>query len=138
MLDDDKIKIIEEKYKGKYVIDSCLKGVYDTWANFPTMIFYTEKAHPAGSNYFALYRDFNEISEKTHWMITDGISGVQGDFYGYLFPGDELLHSRYRHDYCRHGGIAIDGGRDYVRVIGEDKSARGVKFNIVNGEIKIQ
>jgi hypothetical protein len=137
MLDEKNINIIEKKYNGKYVIDSCLRGMYNTWANFPAMIFYSEIPHPQGSNYFALYKSFNEISEETNWMITDGASGVEGEFYGFLFPDGELLHSRYRHDYCRHGGIAIDGGRDYVHVIGDDESARGVKFKIVNGQLEL-
>ena len=53
--DDDTILKIEDKYNATYVFESCLKDAYGNWANFPVAIFYTEEAHPEGSNYFGLY-----------------------------------------------------------------------------------
>ena len=56
-LKPDTIKKIEQEYNGKYVLESCLKKKDGGWYNFPVAIFYTEQAHPEGSNYFAIYRD---------------------------------------------------------------------------------
>lgn len=134
MLPDDLIKEVEKRYDAKYVIDSCLKFDIvrnDVWANFPVVVFYTEQAHPRGSNYFALYK--NGLGEV---MITNGLNAVEGEFNGFLFDDGDLVHSRYRHDYFDHRGAVVDGGRDYFRSSGSPPDgARLVKFKVVDGEL---
>jgi len=100
---------VEEMYKAKYVFESCLKQTSGNWSNFPCAIFYTETPHPEGSNYFGLYRtDYGDI------MITNGISATEEPFDA-LQVGDDVIYSRYRHDYREHNGAMVDGGRDYFR-----------------------
>jgi hypothetical protein len=131
MFEDDKIAGIEQHYNAAYVIDACLKSTNGFWVDFPAAIFYTEKAHPEGSNYFAYY-----WSENDGWMITNGFNAVQGVFNGFVFEDGELVHSRYRHDYFEHRGAMVDGGRDYVRSSACPEGAKAIRFQVVNGEIK--
>ena len=102
------LKLIEEKYNGKFVFESCLKNKDGGWCNFPAAIFYNEKAHPEGSNYFAIWYD-----DSGHVMISNGISATE-PFYG-IIVDDTVYYSCYRHDYREYNGFFIDGGRDYSR-----------------------
>lgn len=104
------ISLIEEKYNAKYVFESCLKGEHG-WHNFPAAIFYTETPHPQGSNYFAFYRNLSG-----EFMITNGITATE-PFEG-LQVGENVIYSRYRHDYREYKDVAVDGGRDYLKVVG--------------------
>lgn len=135
MLDDKIIALIEQRYKAKYIMDSCLKTIDDQWANFPAAFFYTEAKHPQGSNYMALYSGGPNYDQ---WMITDGIRITEGTHNGFLV-GDELVHSRYRHDFFQHNGVTTDGGRDYFRwgVIDEalEEGVKKIQFKIVDGNI---
>ena len=111
-LDDDTILKIEDKYNATYVFESCLKDVYGNWANFPVAIFYTEEAHPEGSNYFGLY-----LTEDKTLMITNGIKATEESFSGVMAKNGDVIYSRYRHDYrtSDDGSVFVDGGRDYFR-----------------------
>ena len=106
-LKPDGIAKVENMYNAKYVFESCLK-TKNGWCNMPVAIFYTEVAHPEGSNYFGLYRtDFGDI------MITNGISATEP--FNALQVGDDIIYSRYRHDYREFNGAIVDGGRDYFK-----------------------
>ena len=119
---------VEEMYNAKYVFESCLKTKDGGWSNFPVAIFYTEKAHPRGSNYMGLYRtDFGEF------MVTDGISATEP--FDALQIGEDIIYSRYRHDYREFKGAMVDGGRDYFK-----RSAdRGepVKLKVVGDHLEV-
>ena len=128
---EEQIKIIEEKYNAKYVIDSCLKNIGGSWVNFPAAIFYTEIAHPHGSNYMAMYH--SDIHDGL--MVADGKSALVGKFGGFLFDDGELVHSRYRHDYFVHRDAIVDGGRDYFRSGGLVEGARRIYFKIEKDQI---
>lgn len=132
MLSDKWTEQIEQKYSAKYVIDTCIKNVQGNWTNFPAAIFYTDKKHPNGSNYMALFKHYGDHLE---WMITDGFEAVQGEFHGLIFGDGELMHSRYRHDYFEHRCSMVDGGRDYFRFSPDPDTARRVIFKIVDGNI---
>jgi len=125
------IKIIEDKMNAKFVFESCLKNRDGGWANVPVAIFYTEKAHPEGSNYFGLYTDvYGRVT------ISNAISATE-PFNGLLID-DEVIYSRYRHDFREHNGVFIDGGRDYLRCggarIGDTLS---VKIHVVNDHLEV-
>ena len=127
----DAIPLIEEKYKAKYVFETCIKSYDGGWCNFPSMIFYTEEAHPEGSNYFAIY--FN-MGNKT--MITNGISAVE-DFQG-IQVGDDVIYSRYRHNYNELNEVFVDGGRDYLRYGGPDMEViKPVKIRVVKDHLEV-
>lgn len=110
-LTQEQITDIEDKYAGTYVFESCLKDKDGKWLNFPAAIFYTEKAHPEGSNYFAMFMLHG------HPMIADGISATEGHIVGIKAFNGDVIYSRYRHDYrvSSDKTVFIDGGRDYLR-----------------------
>lgn len=120
---------VEELRNCKYVFESCLRSTGGTWCNFPAAIFYNETPHPQGSNYMALYEDAGSF------YVADGISATE-PFTG-LQVGDQIIYSRYRHDYRMIGDvdedIFIDGGRDYVRCGG----GRTVKLQVVKDKLEV-
>jgi hypothetical protein len=127
----EQIQKIESYYKAKYICETCLKGREGGWANFPVAVFYTEKAHPEGSNYFGLF--FNGRGELT---ITNAISALE-PFAGIMIEND-VVYSRYRHDYREHNGIFVDGGRDYLRCGGADyDKAKIVNLQIVKDNLEL-
>lgn len=128
MFNDKQIKRIEKSYNATYVCETCIKS-HDEWVNFPCAIFYTEKAHPEGSNYFAMY--FNFDGDLT---ITNGITATE-PFFG-VQVDDTVIYSRYRHDYRTLGDVSVDGGRDYLKVCG-NINAPQVKLQIIKDELKV-
>jgi len=127
-LKPDGIAKVENMYDAKYVFESCLRMKDGGWCNIPVAIFYTEKAHPEGSNYFGLYRtDFGDL------MITDGISAIEP--FNALQIDEDIIYSRYRHDYREYKGAMVDGGRDYFRCSAD----RGVpvKLKVVKDKLEL-
>jgi hypothetical protein len=115
-------------YNAKYVFESCLKTRTDGWSNYPVAIFYTEQAHPRGSNYMGLY-----VDEYGRLLITDGIAATEP--FDALQIGEDIIYSRYRHDYREFKGAMVDGGRDYFK-----RSAdRGVpvKLKVVGDHLEV-
>ena len=107
-LKPDGIAKVEQMYNAKYVFETCLKTRFGGWSEFPVAIFYTEEAHPQGSNYMGLYRnDFGDM------MVCNGISALEE--FDALQIDEDIIYSRYRHDYGELGEASIDGGRDYVK-----------------------
>lgn len=111
---ENQIKLIEKKYKAKYVMDACLPHEHGGWANFPVAIFYTKTPHPEGSNYFAFFPD--PVNSKL--TITNGYAAIKDPIEA-LMIDETVIYSSYRHDYRSFDGVFIDGGRDYTRIGGE-------------------
>jgi hypothetical protein len=124
-LNAESIKLVEEKYNAKFVFESPLKLPNGNWSDESVAVFYTEEAHPQGSNYFGLYYT------KEGWMITNAISAVEEPFDA-LCIDEEVVYSRYRHDYRPHKGVFVDGGRDYMRYGGERFSEAKIVKLVVN------
>lgn len=128
-LDQDGIVYIEQKYNAKYVFESCLKGK-NGWLDFPAAIFYTDVPHPKGSNYFALY-----VDESDRFMITNGISAIE-PFSGIQID-ENVYYSRYCHDYRDCGPVAIDGGRDYTKLVGDMKAGKRVTIQVNKDHLEL-
>ena len=134
---EDMIAVFEKEYNAKYVLETDLLGKdkfsgATFWLNKPAAIFYTEKAHPRGSNYFALYFDGSSL------MITDGLHSVKDVVFSGIEAEGEVVYSRYRHDY-REGknGAFVDGGRDYFRYGGDRfDDYNVVKFKVVKDHLE--
>jgi hypothetical protein len=126
---------VEELYKAKFVMESCVKSGRGGWSDFPVAIFYTEEAHPQGSNYFGLYTQRDYKTGESHFMITNGISATE-PFQG-IRVGDNVYYSRYCHDYRQCGKVAIDGGRDYTRLVGDIDSAETVMLHVVKDKLEV-
>ena len=130
-LKPDGIAKIENMYKAAFVMESCIKGKHG-WANFPAAIFYTEEAHPKGSNYFALYHD------GSRFMITNGISATEP--FDALQVGEDIIYSRYRHDFREYGEAYVDGGRDYMKWGTTDvnlKETAVVKLQVIKDKLEV-
>lgn len=132
-LTQEQIRDIEDKYAGTYVFESCLKDKDGKWLNFPAAIFYTDKAHPEGSNYFAMFILHGCL------MIADGITAVKNVVYTGLEAEDQVVYSRYRHDFrSLKNGAYIDGGRDYFRYGGDSfNDYNVVRFKVVKDRLDI-
>ena len=108
-----------------------MKSKSGNWTLITAAIFYTEEAHPEGSNYFAIY-----YNDQNHLMISNGISAIE-PFEGILIDND-VIYSRHRHDYRCHNGIFVDGGRDYLRWGGERYlSATPVKIKVNKDRLEV-
>ena len=136
-LKKEAIETIEKEYKAKYILETDLlrKDGYSGatfWANKPAAIFYTEKAHPKGSNYFALYFKGDSL------MITDGLPSINNVVFQGLEAEGVVEYSRYRHDYREvKNGAFVDGGRDYFRYGGDNFSDYNVvKFKVVEDRLE--
>lgn len=106
------IAAIEEHYSAKYVCETCVKNKMGNWINQPMALFWTEKAHPEGSNYFVIYwggMDANTL------MVSNGITALDEPIQGVLASDGVVYYSKYRHDFRNIPGGFIDGGRDYLR-----------------------
>jgi len=131
------IEVFEKQYNAKYILETDLLGTdqysgVTFWGNKPAAIFYTEKAHPKGSNYFALYFRGDSL------MITDGLPSIKDVVFQGLEAEGEVVYSRYRHDF-REGknGAYVDGGRDYFKYGGDKfEDYNIVKFKVVEDRLE--
>lgn len=122
------IPLLEKKYKVKYVCETCIKS-NGYWRNHPSLIFYSEKAHPEGSNYLAVSMQNNSL------LLSNGISAIE-PFTGIEADNGEIIYSRFRHDFRTSSdkSVSIDGGRDYTRMLG-DTTPKSVTLQIVKDEV---
>ena len=109
-----KVDVVEQKYNAKYVGDFCIKTKHG-WSESPVAIFWQETPPVEGySHYFGLF------SQNGSLMITDGSSAFSEPISGIVADNGEVIYSRYRHDfhYSTDNSVAVDGGRDYMRCLG--------------------
>ena len=125
----EQIEKIEQHYNAKFVCETSLKVKGGGWSNFPVAVFYTETAHPEGSNWFGLYSREGEL------RITDAKTALE-PFDGLLLEDGSVFFSRYRHDYQRlEDGTFVDGGREYIRY--NPGKGKVVKLQIVKDQLEI-
>lgn len=97
----------------KYVCTSALNH-----GTVASDIFYRETPHPNfGNRYFALYNNPYAGNGGANIMITNADCVEDLDFE--MVEVDEQLHySQHRHDFHSVGDVSIDGGRSYIRLVG--------------------
>lgn len=123
------IRRAEEHYSARYVCETALK-LGSSWRDYPSLVFYTEVAHPQGSNYFAL-----SIRDGELW-ISDALPSIADGFTGIRADSGDIIYSRCRHDFrtSADGSVSIDGGRDYLRVMANDNiKSRLVHLRVIDG-----
>ncbi len=106
---------VEDKFGCRWVADLCVRTVGGGWSEIPVAVFYQPVLKdPSHSHYLGICR------RGEAWMITNAISAADGVWEG-IRHNDEIVFSRFRHDFRtgQHGGPAVDGGRDYFRVVGD-------------------
>ena len=95
-------------------------------------IFYRETPHPEfGNRYFGLYRNQHFASDGTV-MITNADKIEEAEF-GMIEGPNGWEYSQHRHDYRSVGECAIDGGRSYIKRVG-DLSVPIKYMKLVDGE----
>jgi hypothetical protein len=112
----DQIAKIEDRMEAKYICDMCLIDDKGNYSNSPASYFYTEKAHPEGSNYFTVYEKF-EFGVHLGTYISDGINITDVGITGIVATNGDVIYSRYRHDYVKSpdDSVSADGGLEYGR-----------------------
>jgi len=113
----------------RYVCTSDLRA-----SDVPVDVFYRETPHPEfGNHYFGLfydhYRDCVMITNAD--MVEDFVFGMVENDEG------ELEYSQSHHDYKQfENGNMIDGGRQYIRSLGESNimRVRNGNFHKLHGE----
>ena len=96
----------------KYVCTSAVQQ----HAEFAADVFYRETPHPEfGNRYFGLYR--NPYAGEAEIMITNA-DVIESLEFEMVEVGGELHYSQHRHDFHTVGDVSIDGGREYLRLVG--------------------
>ena len=100
-----------------------VKYVCTSAANHGTVamdIFYRPTPHPEfGNHYFGLYKATGYgAALEPHVMITNA-DKIEGLEFGMIEGPDGWEYSQHRHDYRTVGDCAIDGGRAYVKRVGD-------------------
>jgi hypothetical protein len=110
-LSTKQIDKIQSKYNASYVFESQLKLRSDKWSEFSAAIFYTDIAHPQGSNWFAIW------DNSGRFMISNAISAAEEPFFGAVAENGDIIYSRHPLDYRESDDktVFIDGGRDHCR-----------------------
>lgn len=133
------IEKVEKFYEAKYLFESCVKTTTGNWSMQTALFFYTEEAHPQGSNYLGLHR----FDGRLH--VFDGLKYVTGiDIDGIRADNGDIIYSRHRHDYrwSPDNTVSIDGGRDYTHWSAPDMDPKRIvklgvfvdKFVVLNEE----
>ena len=96
----------------KYICTSAVQP----GAAFAADIFYRDTPHPEfGNRYFGLY--VNPYADDTQIMIANADKVESANFD--MVDVDGTLHySQHRHDFYSVGDVSIDGGRAYLRRVG--------------------
>jgi len=96
-------------------------------------VFYREKPHPEfGNRYFGLYR--NPYAGYAEIMITNA-DIVEDLTFDMIEVNDQWHYSQHRHDFYSVGGTSIDGGRAYIRLVGDINVPRAT-LKVVNGQFE--
>lgn len=130
-LDTKKIEEFYTHKDGEKVTYVCTSAINQHDA-ISADIFFRETPHPEfGNRYFGLYRE----TMNGTLMITNA-DKIENLLFEMIDIDGTLYYSRDRHDfYTMPNGVAIDGGRSYLRLIGDGVGNLNVRnFNIVDGQ----
>lgn len=121
-----------------YVGDFAVRSSKGFWSPVPVAVFYTPHPREGYTNsYFGVYKSLARLDMPT-WMICDATSVAEHTWQGFEMEG-EVIFSRWRHDMrCfSFGGPYVDGGADYLRVVGTADLLRPVDVRIFDGICKV-
>lgn len=115
IFDTQKVERIYTEKDGVSVTYVCTSAPNRS-AAYAADIFFRETPHPEfGNRYFGLY--LNAYSKYEQIMIINADKIEELEFN--MVEVDGILHySQHRHDFRSVGDVAIDGGREYCRRVG--------------------
>jgi hypothetical protein len=95
-------------------------------------VFYRETPHPEfGNRYFGLfYVDRYSTWEEISITNADRVEDLTFDM---IEVDGQWHYSQHRHDFYSVGGTSIDGGRAYIRLVGDINVPR-TTLKVVNGQ----
>ena len=96
-------------------------------------IFYRETPHPEfGNRYFGLYNANNYGGVRGGLMICNA-DQIENLTFNMVEVNDQWHYSQHRHDFYSVGDVTIDGGRAYLRLMGNINAPRAT-MRVWNGE----
>lgn len=131
IFDIDKVTKLYTEKDGVPVRYVCASATH-AHAAYAEDIYYRETPHPEfGNHYFGLYR--NPYSDNAEIMITNADKVESLDFD--MIEIDGVLHySQHRHDFYSVGDVSLDGGRSYLRLVGNVSAYPVKRLVLKNGE----
>lgn len=108
----EQIKKIEDCYGAKFVYETELKTA-DGWSGHVGSVFYQPEPQPGHSSWFAIFKD-----HMNRHYITKADATVAVPVTALKVAENEYIYSHHRHHFLGRDGMAIDGGRDYTRIVG--------------------
>lgn len=135
----ERLGVILNHHKGAtFVEEISVRIAGGGWSQYPVMVFHQEKPpQPDYPNYFCYqhrYKDPLSLSAGGSWLLV-GLPTFDPKITAYVTTQSGLkylTYSRYAHDYIQSpGGPAIDGGRDYGRIVGDISLAHAVEYNLL-------
>lgn len=113
----------------KYVCTSALGGEAQAMD-----IFYRETPHlEFGNRYFGLYfRSTGPLYEQRQLCITNA-DKIEDLTFDMVEVNDQWHYSQHRHDFYSVGDVSIDGGRAYLKIMGNINAPRST-MKVLNGE----
>jgi hypothetical protein len=133
-IDDDGIEKVEKLRNCRFVTEWTTLDSRGNAIDQPVLIFWNDTPHPQGSNWMGLFRDYHNGA----WYVKDGITASQLPIQCVVSNDKEVLFSKNSHHFNESvdKSVAIDGGRDYTRIIGNVECER-VWMVPYYGELKL-
>ena len=101
----------------------------------PVDVFYRETPHPEfGNRYFGLYWSDGGLRNEPQVMIINA-DRVEDLTFDMIEVNGQWHYSQHRHDFYSVGGTSIDGGRAYIRLVGDIHVPRAT-LKIINGQFE--
>lgn len=101
-------------------------------------VFFRETPHPEfGNRYFQLfYRQ--ELDHVTPTLMIRNADIVEDLNFDMIKGAEGWEYSQHRHDFREvpGTGLAIDGGRSYCRLVGNNMGHEPRSFQVINGKMK--
>lgn len=123
-----------------YVGDLAIKSRRGMWSEVPAAVFYTPKPRVGYTNhYFGVYKSPSLSADGIPtWAICDASSVAEHIWSGIELKG-EVIFSRWRHDFRNFsfGGPCVDGGPDYMRVVGVLMGINRVSLKLDSGIFRV-
>lgn len=135
----ERLEVILKHHKGAtFVEEIAVKIAGGGWSQYPVMVFHQETPpQPEYPKYFCYqhrYKDILTPGAGGSWLLI-GLPTFDPKITAYVTSqsGQKYVtYSRYAHDYVQTpGGPAIDGGRDYARIVGDLNRAKSVEYDLL-------
>jgi len=101
-------------------------------------IFFRETPHPEfGNRYFALFHDPYTRLTKDPLLLICSADQCEDLSFDMIEGTDGWEYSQHRHDFrdVPGTGLAIDGGRSYCRLVGNNMGHEPRAFQVINGKM---